>query len=201
MTQIIKRIIDFAVAMGGLMVASPLFIFCMLMTYWQLGRPIFFTQDRLGKDGKLFKIWKFRTMLINAQQIVKSSPQYAGMYAKNYKIHCSEHFLVPRWGQIMRKTSLDELPQLFNILQGDMSVVGPRPIVSKEIEKYGPYGPKLLSVKPGLTGFWQVSGRNKIHYPERVDVDMHYIDHQSVALDFKIMAQTFWVLVTMEGSL
>ena len=101
----------------------------------------------------------------------------------------------------MRKTSLDELPQLFNVLQGDMSIVGPRPIVPKEIKKYGRYGQKLLSVKPGLTGYWQVSGRNKIGYPERVFFDMYYIDHQSLALDLKIIARTFWVLLTMEGSM
>jgi exopolysaccharide production protein ExoY len=201
MIQMIKRSIDIILAMGGLMVASPLFIFCIMMTYWQLGRPIFFTQERLGKDGKIFKIWKFRTMLNNAQHIVRSSPKFAEIYSKNYKIHCSEDFLVPRWGRIMRKTSLDELPQLINVVQGDMSVVGPRPIVPEEIEKYGRYGQKLLSVKPGLTGHWQVSGRNKIDYPERVFLDMYYIDHQSLALDFKIIAHTFWVLLTMEGSL
>jgi lipopolysaccharide/colanic/teichoic acid biosynthesis glycosyltransferase len=155
----------------------------------------------LGKDGKIFKIWKFRTMLVNAQHLVQSSPKFAEMYALNYKIHCSENGLVPRWGRIMRKTSLDELPQLINILQGDISLVGPRPIVPKEIRKYGPYGQKLLSVKPGLTGLWQVSGRNKIGYPERIFYDMYYIDHQSLAFDFKIITKTVWVALTMDGSL
>jgi exopolysaccharide production protein ExoY len=196
-----KRIIDIILAMGGLAVVSPLFIFCILISYWQLGRPVFFTQERLGKDGKIFKIWKFRTMLVNAQHIVQSCPKFAGMYEKNYKIHCSEASLVPRWGRIMRKTSLDEIPQLINILQGDMSVVGPRPIVPQEIKKYGPYGRKLLSVKPGMTGCWQVSGRNKISYPERVFLDMYYIRHQCLSLDFRIMAKTVWVFLTMEGSM
>ena len=126
---------------------------------------------------------------------------FPSMYEKNYKIHCSEASLVPRWGRIMRKTSLDEIPQLINILQGDMSVVGPRPIVPPEINKYGPYGQKLLSVKPGMTGFWQVSGRNKIGYPGRIFFDMYYIDHQSLSLDFWIMAKTVWVFLTMEGSM
>lgn len=187
--------------MVGLAVFSPVLLFCIMMSYWQLGRPIFFTQDRLGQDGKIFKIWKFRTMLVNAHHIVQTCPDYSRFYAKNYKIHCSESSLVPPWGRIMRKTSLDELPQLFNILKGDMSVVGPRPIVPPEIKKYGPYGRKLLSVKPGLTGFWQVSGRNKIGYPERISYDMYYIKHKCLSLDFWIMARTVWVFLTMEGSM
>ena len=197
----IKRILDFIMGMGGLILSSPVFIFCMIMTYWQSGRPIFFTHERLGKDGKIFRLWKFRTMLINAQHIVQLSPKFSQMYVQNYKIPCSEDSLVTRWGRIMRKTSLDELPQLFNVLHGDMSIVGPRPIVPKEIMKYGRYGQKLLSIKPGLTGYWQVSGRNNIGYPERVFVDMYYIDHQCVALDLQIIARTFWVLLTMEGSI
>jgi exopolysaccharide production protein ExoY len=201
LTHIIKRIFDIVLAMGGLALASPLFFFCIGMTYWQMGRPIFFIQKRLGQNGKIIKLWKFRTMLINAQHLVQVNPKFAKMYELNYKIHCSEDLLVTRWGRIMRKTSLDELPQLFNILRGDMSVVGPRPIVPKEILKYGPFGQKLLSVKPGLTGYWQVSGRNKIVYPERVNFDMYYIDHQSLAFDLKIIARTFWVLLTMEGSM
>jgi len=197
----IKRILDFIIGMGGLILASPVFIFCIIMTYWQSGRPIFFTHERLGKDGKIFRLWKFRTMLVNAHHIVQCSPKFSRMYVQNYKIPCTEDSLVTRWGRIMRKTSLDELPQLFNVLQGDMSIVGPRPIVPKEIMKYGRYGQKLLSIKPGLTGYWQVSGRNNIGYPERVFVDMYYIDHQSVALDLQIIARTFWVLLTMEGSI
>jgi lipopolysaccharide/colanic/teichoic acid biosynthesis glycosyltransferase len=196
----IKRIIDIILALGGLLLASPLFIFCILMTYWQLGRPIFFTHDRLGMHGKLFKIWKFRSMLVNARAIVHAAPEMGRMYAVNYKIPCSNCFLVPFWGRIMRKTSLDELPQLLNVLRGEMSIVGPRPVVPPEIKKYGGYGEKLLSVKPGLTGYWQVSGRNNIAYPERVYYDMYYIDHQSIALDFKIILRTIWVLLTMDGS-
>jgi exopolysaccharide production protein ExoY len=198
---LLKRIIDIILAMGALTVASPLFIFCIFMTYLQMGRPIFFKQERLGKDGKLFKLWKFRTMLVNAHHIVQNSPKFADMYKKNYKINCSEKCLVPRWGCFARKTSLDELPQLVNVLQGDLSAVGPRPIVPEEIKKYGPYGQKLLSVKPGLTGYWQVSGRNKIGYPDRVFYDMYYIDHHSLSLDFRIIAKTFWVLLTMDGSM
>jgi exopolysaccharide production protein ExoY len=196
----IKRILDFIMGMGVLILVSPIFIFCMIMTYLQAGRPIFFTHERLGKNGKIFKVWKFRTMLVDAQHIVQCSPKFSKMYFQNYKIPCSEDSLVTRWGRIMRKTSLDELPQLFNVVQGDMSIVGPRPIVPKEILKYGYFGKKLLSIKPGLTGFWQVSGRNNIGYPERVFLDMYYIDHQSVALDLQIIARTFWVLLTMEGS-
>ena len=197
----IKRILDFIMGMGVLIIVSPIFIFCMIMTYWQSSRPIFFTHERLGKNGKIFRVWKFRTMLVDAQHIVQCTPKFSKMYVQNYKIPCSEDSLVTRWGRIMRKTSLDELPQLFNVLHGDMSIVGPRPIVPKEIMKYGRYGRKLLSIKPGLTGFWQVSGRNNIGYPERVFVDMYYIDHQCVALDLQIIARTFWVLLTMEGSI
>jgi exopolysaccharide production protein ExoY len=197
----LKRIFDLTLAMVGLILVSPLFLACILLTHWRSGRPIFFKQDRLGKDGKIFKLWKFRTMKVNTQGIVQSCPVYSKIYAKNFKIPCGDNNLVTRWGRIMRKTSIDELPQLINVLQGDMSIVGPRPIVPLEIKKYGPYGQKLLSVKPGLTGYWQVSGRNKIGYPDRVFIDMYYIDHQSLAFDVNIIAKTFWVLLTMEGSM
>lgn len=196
-----KRILDFILAMVGLLLVSPLFVVCILMTYLLSGRPIFFTQDRLGKDGRIFKLWKFRTMKVNAQHVVQSCPVYSKMYAKNFKIPCNDNNLVTRWGRIMRKTSLDELPQLVNVLHGDMSIVGPRPLVPPEIKKYGSYGQKLLTVKPGLTGYWQVSGRNKIDYPARVYMDMYYIDHQSLAFDVNIIARTFLVLLTMEGSM
>lgn len=202
LTPLLKRMLDIILAAGVLALSSPLFFFCIGMTYLQMGRPIFFRQERLGKDGKIIKLWKFRTMLINAQQLVRTNPKFATIYkVNNYKIPCRENILVPRWGRIMRKTSLDELPQLFNILQGDMSMVGPRPIVPSEIAEYGSYGQKLLSVKPGLTGYWQVSGRNKIGYPERIFFDMYYIDHQTTTFDLKIMARTFWVLLTMDGSM
>ena len=201
-TPLMKRILDIILGAGTLVLASPLFFFCIGMTYWQMGRPIFFRQERLGKDGKIIKLWKFRTMLINAPQLVQTNPKFANMYkVNNYKIPNCENNLVTRWGRIMRKTSLDELPQLFNVLLGDMSMVGPRPIVPPEIAEYGNYGQKLLSVKPGLTGYWQVSGRNKIGYPERISFDMYYIDHQTTNFDLTIMARTFWVLLTMDGSM
>jgi exopolysaccharide production protein ExoY len=196
-----KRIFDIILAIVGLILVSPLFMACIFMTYWQSGRPIFFRHERLGKDGRIFKLWKIRTMKVNAQRLVHSCPVYSKMYAKNFKITNSDNNLVTPWGRIMRKTSLDELPQLVNVLQGDMSIVGPRPIVPLEIAKYGVYAQKLLTVKPGLTGYWQVSGRNKIGYPERVFFDMDYIDHHCLALDLKIVAQTPWVLLTMDGSL
>jgi lipopolysaccharide/colanic/teichoic acid biosynthesis glycosyltransferase len=196
-----KRILDVILATVGLTLLAPLFLVCIVMTYWRSGRPIFFTQERLGKDGRIFKLWKFRTMKVNAQQVVHSCPMYSKMYAKDFKIPCSDNNLVTRWGRIMRKTSMDELPQLVNVLHGDMSIVGPRPLVPPEIKKYKSYGQKLLTVKPGLTGYWQVSGRNKIGYPARVFMDMYYIDHQSLAFDINIIARTFWVLLTMEGSI
>ena len=140
-------------------------------------------------------------MKVNAQHVVQSCPVYSKMYVKNFKIPCGDNNLVTPLGRIMRKTSIDELPQLVNVLHGDMSIVGPRPLVPPEIKKYGSYGQKLLTVKPGLTGYWQVSGRNKIAYPARVYMDMYYIDHQSLAFDVNIIARTFWVLLTMEGSM
>jgi lipopolysaccharide/colanic/teichoic acid biosynthesis glycosyltransferase len=193
-----RRVFDIVLAMTALVVSSPLFLLCIFITYWQMGRPVFYKQERLGQGGSIFKVWKFRTMLNNARRIVNSSPELASLYAKNYKINPA--FLVPSWGKIMRKTSLDELPQLINVLEGDLAIIGPRPIVPEEIAKYGQYDRKLLSVKPGLTGLWQVSGRNKIEYPERIFYDMYYIDHQSFALDVKILAKTIIVLLTMDGA-
>lgn len=132
---------------------------------------------------------------------MKNDASLFNIYKINYKIP-PEHnnSFVTAWGKIMRKTSMDELPQFFNILKGDMSVVGPRPIVPPEISEYGPYGKKFLSVKPGLTGFWQVSGRNLVGYPERIFLDMFYIDHQSLGLDAKIILRTFLVVIKMKGA-
>jgi len=170
------------------------------MIFIESGRPIFFQQDRLGKDGRIFKALKFRTMVNNVKGIMQNNTSLFNKYKENYKIPPEYNSLITRWGKIMRQTSMDELPQFFNILKGDMSVVGPRPIVPPEIVEYGPYGKKFLSVKPGLTGFWQVSGRNLVRYPERVFLDIFYIDHQSLRFDAHIILKTFLVVIKMKGA-
>jgi exopolysaccharide production protein ExoY len=200
MRELTRRILDIILAWIGIISLSFLFLLCILMIFIESGRPIFFSQERLGKNGKIFKTLKFRTMINNVEGILQTDASLFNLYKINYKIPPENNSLVTRWGKIMLKTSLDELPQFFNILQGDMSLVGPRPIVPPELSEYGPYGQKLLSVKPGLTGFWQVSGRNLVGYPERVFLDMFYIDHQSWRLDAYIIFKTFLTVIKMQGA-
>ncbi len=195
-----KRSLDIILATFGLIFFSPIFILCSIIIYFGSPGPIFFRQERLGKDGKTFKIIKFRTMAKNAEKIVRNDPELYNLYKKQYKIPEEQNSLMTPWGKIMRKTSMDELPQLFNILKGNMSIVGPRPIVPEEIMEYGAHGQKFLSVKPGLTGYWQVSGRNLVGYPQRVFLDMYYIDHQSFWLDLQIILKTFPVVLKMRGT-
>jgi lipopolysaccharide/colanic/teichoic acid biosynthesis glycosyltransferase len=165
--------------------------------------PIFFGHQRIGKDGKFFRVYKFRTMVPDAEarlkKMLNENPKIKAEFEKDFKLK-DDPRIVPSIGNFLRKSSLDELPQFFNSLIGDMSVVGPRPIVEDEIAKYGKYAIKLYSVKPGVTGLWQVSGRNDISYDERVSLDMDYIDKQSLFMDIKIIFQTVMVMVFNKGA-
>ena len=196
---IMKRIIDVVGALCGIILLSPVIIVISIMNKLDSKGPIFFSHIRLGMDGKLIKVYKFRTMLPNAEELLKQLTLKQKMeFEKSFKLENDPR--VTKFGQFLRKSSLDELPQLLNILKGDMSIVGPRPIIEREIEKYGIYGYKLLSAKPGLTGNWQASGRSDTTYDERVQLDMDYIDCRSIWMDLMIIFKTVGVVIRKQGA-
>ncbi len=166
--------------------------------------PIFYLHDRVGLGGKIFKLIKFRTMCPDADKlldkILEDNPQLKEEWDKNFKLKNDPR--VTKVGKFLRKTSLDELPQFINVLKGDMSVVGPRPVVEEELEKY--YGDKAkyyISVKPGITGYWQVEARSDVcDYKERVEMDVWYVKNMSLLLDIKIILKTVWVMLTGKGA-
>ena len=164
--------------------------------------PVFYHQTRIGRFGRKFHVYKFRTMVVNADQILKdyldNSPELKAQWLATHKLKQDPR--VTRLGSVLRKLSLDELPQLWNIIIGDMSLVGPRPIVDAEVEKYGKCFDLYIQVRPGLTGLWQVSGRNNTSYQYRVELDEYYVRNRSLKLYFQILWKTVFVVLSKEGA-
>lgn len=200
--QLVKRLIDLAVASFLLVALSPLMLAVAVLVKLTSPGPALFAQERLGKNGRTFRIYKFRTMRADAEQLLLSRPDLYQQYqANNFKLPDGQDYRITRLGRFLRASSLDELPQLFNVLRGDMSLVGPRPIVPAEIGKYGEYSSLLLSIKPGMTGNWQVSGRSGItEYSERVRLDMEYVRDQSTGADVQILVRTIGAVARMDGA-
>ncbi|WP_438264002.1 sugar transferase [Bacillus wiedmannii] len=198
----LKRTMDLIGAIVGLIIFSPIFLLISIlyMTGDNKG-PIFFKQIRMGKNGKEFYIYKFRSMIVNAEEKLKRNEiLYRKYIDNNYKLEPSEDPRITKVGQFLRKTSLDELPQFLNVLKGDMSLVGPRPVVQEELMEYGKRKDEFLSVKPGLTGYWQVSGRSDVGYPERVELELHYIYNCSILFDMKIIFLTMVHVIMRKGA-
>jgi exopolysaccharide biosynthesis polyprenyl glycosylphosphotransferase len=196
-----KCALDLVGAIALLLLLSPLFALIALLIKLTSDGPVFFRQDRLGWGGKPFRLYKFRTMHSDAEQLLRSNPElYAKFVASDYKLPEEEDFRVTRWGRFLRKTSLDELPQLFNVLKGDMCLVGPRPIEPRHIEKYGDYAPVFLSVKPGLTGYWQINGRSTVPHPKRMVMELEYIRDQSINTDLNILLKTIPAVLKGKGA-
>ena len=186
----VKRVFDIVCSLIGLIVLSPVFIILSILIKTTSEGPAFFAHKRVGKGGKTIKIYKFRSMVTNAEELIKQfTPEQKAEYEKNFKLENDPR--VTKVGKFMRKTSLDELPQLINILKGDISVVGPRPVMDVETKIYGNYRDMLLSVKPGLTGFWAASGRSATTYTRRRAMEIYYVKNRSVLLDLKIIFKTF----------
>lgn len=179
-----KRLFDIIIASVALIILLPVFVLVALKVRQNLGSPIFFYQERPGKNGKLFKMIKFRSMKDRFDKEGNPLPD--------------EERITP-FGQKLRSTTLDEMPQLINVLKGDMSIVGPRPQMKDFLEYYTPEQMRRHEVKPGMTGLAQVSGRNNLSWEEKFDLDIQYVDTQSVWLDFKIMFKTAKVMLTKEG--
>ncbi len=193
-----KLALDYALALPGLLLIAPLFIFLAILVKLDSSGPVFHRRRVLGKDGRIFYAFKFRTMYVNGDEILARYPKLRQELNKNYKLKCDPR--VTRVGSFLRKFSLDELPQLLNVLARDMSLIGPRIIAPDELNKYGQYGQTLMMVMPGLTGLWQVSGRSNTTYDERVALDMQYITNWSVWLDIKILLRTIPAVLKGDGA-
>lgn len=195
-----KRTLDLALVVLLAPVLIPL-IAALLFAVRRDGGPGLFGHMRIGQDGKMFRCWKIRTMVTDSQarlaDHLHDNPEAAAEWARDHKL--SNDPRVTGIGRLLRKTSLDELPQLWNVFKGEMTFVGPRPIVLDEMAKYGPYQAAYLAMKPGVTGMWQVSGRNDVTYDERVQMDVDYFDNISFALDMTLIAKTGLAVVNRTG--
>jgi exopolysaccharide production protein ExoY len=198
----IARMIDIVLSISALIFLAPLMLLVALAVYIVDPGPVLFGHRRLGKDGRTFRCWKFRSMVVDAdarlQALLASDPQARAEWEADHKLRNDPR--VTRIGHFLRKSSLDELPQFFNVLMGDMSLVGPRPIVSDEVAKYGRYFAKYCQVRPGITGLWQISGRNDVSYRRRVAMDIAYVRSKSLALDMGILLLTVPRVVARRGS-
>ncbi|MCA9246461.1 MAG: undecaprenyl-phosphate galactose phosphotransferase WbaP [Planctomycetales bacterium] len=200
--RIAKRALDIAIVMmGGVVILPVLAAICVLVKATSRG-PIFYKQKRLGQGERHFYAWKFRTMFADADKCLddylEANPHLREEWERDHKLRNDPR--VTRVGNLLRKTSLDELPQIWNVLRGEMSLVGPRPIVDEEIEKYGETFALYTKVQPGITGLWQVSGRNNTSYPERVALDAHYVRNWSPWFDLYILIRTIKVVLKREGA-
>ena len=196
----VKRVTDILGALIGLILLSPIFLIVAIAIKLDSKGPIIFGHTRKGLDGKDIKVYKFRTMYENSKEIFDNfTEEQKQEFYKNFKLDNDPR--ITKIGNFLRRSSIDELPQLINILNGSMSIVGPRPIVEKEIALYGEYAPKLFSVVPGLTGYWQANGRSDTTYQERIKMDMYYIDNRSLGLDLKIIFKTFSSVIKGEGAI
>lgn len=200
MFKVIKRLFDIIVSFLGLLILSPLFLLLTILIKCDSKGPVFFIQKRVGRNGKKFGIFKFRTMRINAEELIASfTPEQLKEWKENFKLKNDPR--ITRVGKFLRNTSLDELPQLINIFIGNMSLVGPRPIVEEELEWYGEKKNVLLSVRPGLTGWWATNGRSEVSYPERCDYELYYVYNCSLFLDIKILFKTFSAVFSRKGAM
>nr|WP_254901219.1 sugar transferase [Tuberibacillus sp. Marseille-P3662] len=197
-----KRTIDIIGAIVGLILSSPIFL--VISIFYAFGEnkgPVLFTQQRVGRSGKMFKIYKFRSMVVDADKRLKENKVLYQKYIKNnYKLEPEEDPRITKLGQYIRKTSIDEIPQFINLLKGDMSLIGPRPVVEEELLEYGNKKMLFVSVKPGLTGYWQVSGRSSVGYPERVNLELYYVYNQSIRMDSRIFILTFLTVFSKRGA-
>ena len=186
----IKRVLDILLSIIFLIITFPIIILISIIVTIQFKHLPIYKQKRIGKNGKSFYIYKFQTMVDDSKNIFDNfSNELKMKYYKNYKLENDPR--VTKFCSILRRFSLDELPQLINVLKGEMSLVGPRPVVKEELKKYGKNIDKLLSVTPGMTGFWQVNGHNSLTYNQRIKLDMFYIDNTSFKLDVLIIIKTF----------
>ena len=190
--EVIKRIIDIVASFTGLILLSPLILIVSILIKLESKGEVIFKQKRVGLNGKEFYMYKFRSMVINAEELKEQLESQNEMSGPMFKIKDDPR--ITKVGKFIRKTSIDELPQLINVIKGDMSLVGPRPSLPKEVEKFEQWMMERLEVKPGLTCIWQISGRNNIDFEDWMKLDIKYVRERSLALDFKLIFKTIFVL-------
>lgn len=199
----LKRIFDILFSLTILVLFAPVFALIALFSICTSKGPVVYAHKRIGRGGKVFKCYKFRTMYKDAdnrlQELLAKDPDLKKEWEANYKLKNDPR--ITSIGHFLRKTSLDEFPQFWNVLKGDLSVVGPRPVVLDEIvTHYGEKAGKVLSIRPGLTGLWQVSGRNDTSYAKRISLDEEYINNQSLVLDIKLVLKTIPAMLFSRGA-
>lgn len=199
---VIKRFFDIVVSLCALVFVVPLTLVIWLIdSFGENKGPVFYKQRRIGKDHRPFYIYKYRSMIVDADKKLNEDKALYALYVKNsYKLPPNKDPRITGFGRFLRKSSVDELPQFFNILKGDMSLIGPRPVVEEELAQYGDRVDKFLSVTPGAMGYWQASGRSTVHYPERCDLELYYVDHASLWFDIKILFRNIISIFKTEGA-
>lgn len=196
--EISKRIIDVIGAVLLILVSFPLWILAALAMKLEDRGPIFYRRPVVGKGGNRFDAFKFRSMVVSADDMLHHNPELLQEFEKNFKLRDDPR--ITQLGRLLRKTTIDEFPQLLNVLRGQMSLVGPRMISPAELSKYGQHAQKLLSVRPGMAGPWVAAGRQEIPYEQRVKMDLDYVDHWSLWLDIKILIKTAIAVIAMRGA-
>jgi len=202
LAPVLGRALDLSLALTALVVFAPLMLILTVLVAAERKGPVLFRHTRIGRHGKTFRVLKFRSMHVNGDAILAAHlsghPAAAEEWALDHKLRDDPR--VTKLGHLLRKSSLDELPQLFNVLTGDMSIVGPRPIVQSEVAKYGRFFKAYCSVRPGITGIWQVSGRNNVSYQRRILMDALYARRKCIALDIKLILATIPAVLARKGS-
>jgi len=198
---VVKRVFDIIVSGLSLILLLPIFLIIGIMIKSDSKGPVFYKHKRIGKNGEYIYLYKFRSMYIDSQERLEKmleNPKIRKEWEENFKLKNDPR--ITKIGNILRKISLDELPQLLNIFNGDMSIVGPRPVIDKEIDKYGENKDRFLSVTPGLTGWWACNGRSCTSYEDRMKLELYYVNHRSLLLDLKIILKTFIAVIKRDGA-
>ena len=194
----IKRFFDIYLSTAALVVLSPLLLVIAILIYLEDKGPVIYSQTRIGKDGRAFKLYKFRSMCVDADEKLKDLQKLNERDGPVFKIRDDPR--VTKIGKFIRKTCIDELPQLVNIIKGDMSIVGPRPPLPNEVEQYNSYQKQRLLVVPGLTCYWQIQKGEETTFDEWVELDLKYIKERSILLDFRLILLTFKVILSGKGA-
>lgn len=200
--DLLKRAFDIVFSLSVLLVCAPIYFVLAIAIVSTSPGPIFYIQERVGKNFRHFGCIKFRTMIPDADilldELIAQSEDLRQEFSENYKLKADPR--ITKIGKFLRTTNLDEFPQFINVLKGEMSVVGPRPLVPEETERYGAAIDRVLSIRPGITGLWQVSGRNNIPYDRRIRIDLSYVKHRNFWLDLRIALQTVYLTVMSKNN-
>ncbi len=196
--ELLKNVMDYTLTAIGLIVISPLLLVLALIVRLDSPGPIIYRRRVMGRRSTQFDAFKFRTMVINGDEILSAHPELKAIWERDQKLECDPR--ITRCGQWMRKFSLDELPQLFNVLRGEMSLVGPRMIAPVEVARYGQDADRVFTVKPGITGLWQVSGRSNLSYEDRARLDLEYVRARSIWMDLRLLSMTIPAVILKKGA-